>query len=1621
MVLLLGAVCQKTFAQCTAINFNVSDSNLCINQVVKFTATNAPANTTYSWIIDGKTYSGKSLDTLSLGFTKLGSYDVTLITDFTTAKCTLKKSGFINVFNPPSKPTINISSNRLCDVNQQVELYSQLPNIAIWNWTVGQALYRNNDDSVKHTFISSGFFNVSLQVIDSNGCQATARYDSAILVEKKPAVTLGFKDTGVCDTFTLYPAAKFNLFGQKNFKYEWNFGKGFPSNSNKKFPGKSFFDDVGNHVIKLKIISSAGCEHNYAFKDSIHIGAKKTFNVYKNASPPCNSHKIDLTITNSNIFPNSFTWSFTGDSLKASYAGPKAQIEYLKSGTFNYQISHYENGCTSAYLDSNVVKINKLKADFELDHNCNCLAPDTFKVTNKSILSGVANPDYSWHIISANNQIAHSASGANPKLILNNAGEFDVRLILSDGISCSDTLKMRKAIKISNLELGIKASPSVACGAQNVEFTLDSGCTHNLTNASWRFYNSAGIELASAIGQTVTQKFASSGFYSASVAAITSNGCYDSIFRKNILEVTSIKKTSFSLSDTTVCEDNIINGKVELDPADITANINWQLVRVANGKILQAKPVVGRKNEFLLRPENAGNYDMRLVVNGGDGCKDSLYLKNFVKVAGIEGSIKADNTTGCLPFTTKLRAQITRNVHPDFPNDNTILYNWNVLPKQNVSLNNPTRSSSDIIINQVGEYNVFLTVTNSSGCSETILAEDLFEFNFEAGFQVDTHTCQNMVLHPINTTNGNNLKHKWFSNTSNVVFHSTNTRENPYLSFTQPGTYKLFLVSELPSGCKDTAVKTIVVEPFGIDFKLLNPSPKCTPAQYNFATSSNNIDTFNWFFGDGNSILTDQKDIGHVYDLSTVKPFRNFFSPKLIAKNTMGCADTIYKTNLVEVLGPNPTFSINNPKGCDPHIVRFTDSTQQVERFYFHYDDGTSADSVSFAKHTYTINNAKAYQVFKPYIIASDKYKCFVTYQPTDSILVYAQPVADFELETAHGCAPFTTTLKNMSMFGHKHYWDFNNDGKVDDSTLNPTHTFKAGYHTIKLVVVNEIGCSTEVVKTNVLHVTQPPRANFSVSDTLICPSIKMNLIDRTNWAFELVEWKWYIKTDTLTVDSILGQDVTYQFKEPGKYNIAIAAVDKMGCTDTLEKSKLIEVKDRLNLIDPAIDYITILNEETIEISWNKLLLKGFHKTHLLKNNNTATPYKVFTDPFNDEFHDIDPSLNTQPINYQIQLIDRCSDPNRLSSIHQTIFLTATRNDRPFARLSWTKYMGWDSVLFYRLFKREVGGEFSEVGRFSNKDTFYIDETVCNIEYEYLVTAIDPSGRFFSNSNTVQFSPLFENANSPINFELATVENNQIKLRWETSNAFNVDFYYIDKYHPIDGWREKWRRVADTTIIDKEAEPDKYPYKYRVWFKDFCGIENKRSNTGSNILLQYSIENDENFLYFWNQYDSWQEGVSTYVLQQSAKPKGVFQDFYSLGANDTFLVEKLRAIRADSIFFARVIALSNNRKDTSISNVIKVEPLATMYIPNAFSPDNDGINEEFVYKGLAFNGTDSLFNIVIFNRWGTKVFESNTYNNFWDGRFNGENCPAGNYLYIMQFTGVDNQTVIKKGKVSLLR
>ena len=115
----------------------------------------------------------------------------------------------------------------------------------------------------------------------------------------------------------------------------------------------------------------------------------------------------------------------------------------------------------------------------------------------------------------------------------------------------------------------------------------------------------------------------------------------------------------------------------------------------------------------------------------------------------------------------------------------------------------------------------------------------------------------------------------------------------------------------------------------------------------------------------------------------------------------------------------------------------------------------------------------------------------------------------------------------------------------------------------------------------------------------------------------------------------------------------------------------------------------------------------------------------------------------------------------------------------------------------------------------------------------------------------------------------------------------------------------------------------------------------------------------------------------------------------------------------------RVVAVkAGENKIVSVSNTVQSAKKLHVHVPNAFSPDGDGINDTFT----AISHGVEEYSIDIFNRWGEVVFHSEDLSESWDGTFKGTESMQDAYVYVIKARGItDADFTTYKGTVSLVR
>jgi len=92
-------------------------------------------------------------------------------------------------------------------------------------------------------------------------------------------------------------------------------------------------------------------------------------------------------------------------------------------------------------------------------------------------------------------------------------------------------------------------------------------------------------------------------------------------------------------------------------------------------------------------------------------------------------------------------------------------------------------------------------------------------------------------------------------------------------------------------------------------------------------------------------------------------------------------------------------------------------------------------------------------------------------------------------------------------------------------------------------------------------------------------------------------------------------------------------------------------------------------------------------------------------------------------------------------------------------------------------------------------------------------------------------------------------------------------------------------------------------------------------------------------------------------------------------------------------------------------------PIPYIWIPNSFTPNSDGENDNWypIVKNISF------LEVLIFDRWGERIFFSNEINNYWNGYYQDGLCQNGVYAYLVTWKTIQGRSYTKSGHIVLIR
>lgn len=311
------------------------------------------------------------------------------------------------------------------------------------------------------------------------------------------------------------------------------------------------------------------------------------------------------------------------------------------------------------------------------------------------------------------------------------------------------------------------------------------------------------------------------------------------------------------------------------------------------------------------------------------------------------------------------------------------------------------------------------------------------------------------------------------------------------------------------------------------------------------------------------------------------------------------------------------------------------------------------------------------------------------------------------------------------------------------------------------------------------------------------------------------------------------------------------------------------------------------------------------------------------------------------------------------------------------------------------------------------------------VNYQYYMVGYNVCGKPYDDGNRINTLKEF---NTPIDstyLHYATVvDNKSVRINWFTSKEEDFGSYDVFRADNINGVSTGFRKIKsfdninDTDFTDEKVEVSKKSYCYKIGVNDKCGHISRPSNEACNIVLRGTVGH----LFFdldWLPYREWAGGVSNYELFRKVDT-GYMRSMANTGLLRVHHDDDLDLWWGAYYYVVKAYEGVNDSgvgySATSLSNEIRLIQPPLVFVPNAFSPNGDGFNDVW---GVS-HAFVREFRMMVFNRWGEKVWDNDFKGTQWDGVTRGRLAINDVFIWIVTYRGWDNKFYTQKGTVTVM-
>ncbi len=1135
------------------------------------------------------------------------------------------------------------------------------------------------------------------------------------------------------------------------------------------------------------------------------------------------------------------------------------------------------------------------------------------------------------------------------------ANDYTIQLTIESDQGCFDSLT--KAVTIYPMpKAQFTTDTTSLCERGNV-FAIDyqGSISSGSISKLWSF----GDGVFSTTADDTTKSYSTFGSYPVRLELVSGFDCRDTT--EQILTVHAQPKAQFTIDDSLECFRN----------HEIVA-INKSTL--AQGAVQSRTWTTDGKNYLNIDTLNqaytsANDYTIQLTIESDQGCFDSL-----TKAVTIYPMPKAQFTTD----TTSLceRGNVFAIDYQGSISSGSISKLWSFGDGVfSTTADDTTKSYSTF-----GSYPVRLELVSGFDCRDTTEQILTVHAQPKAQFTIDD-SLECFRNHEIVAINKSTLaqgavqSRTWTTDGKNYLNIDTLNQ-----AYTSANDYTIQLTIESDQGCFDSLTKAVTIYPmpkaqFTTDTTSLCERGNVFAIDYQGSISSGSISKL-WSFGDG--VFSTTAD-------DTTKSYSTFgsYPVRLELVSGFDCRDTTEQILTVHAQ-PKAQFTIDDSLECfrNHEIVAINKSTlaQGAVQSRTWTTDGKNYLNIDTLNQAYTSANDYTIQL----TIESDQ-GCFDSL--TKAVTIYPMPKAQFTTDTTSLCERgnvFAIDYQGSISSGSiSKLWSFG-DGVFSTTADDTTKSYSTfGSYPVRLELVSGFDCRDTTEQ--ILTVHAQPKAQFTIDDSLECfrnhEIVAINKSTLAQGAVQSRTWttdgKNYLNIDTLN----------QAYTSANDYTIQLTIESDQGCFDSLTKAVTIYpmpkaqfTTDTTSLCERgnvfAIDYQGSISSGSISKLWS--FGDGVFSTTA---DDTTKSYSTF---------------GSYPVRLELVSGFDCRDTTeQILTVHAQPKAQFTIDD------SLECFRNHEIVAINKstLAQGAVQSRTwtTDGKNYLNIDTLNQAYTSAN-DYTIQLTIESDQGCFDSLTKAVTIYPMPK----------AQFTTDDVCLGKLTSfeNLSNFAFGTMSSYWSFgDG-----NTSNEESPFHKYSSTDSFDVTLVVSTEQDCTdtIEYKK------IAVIHQVPSAA---FDYKKIKSWKK-----------ETQFLFSDS-SIGAD--FLRWKIDGFSESNEDYFQFIFQDSGSKEVTLiatnefscsdttSKTISVFPDLIYYIPNAITPNGDGLNDVFNVVGL---GYADMYNLKIHNRWGELLFESNKISEGWDGRFMGEIVQSGVYIYIVTFRDIGSkERVFTSGNVTLIR